>query len=843
MSQTESGAMTTQSTNTQSRASSTETQTENPWRLALFSAEAEPDLQGGIHCTRPRLGNLAQNTDHRIHVHTVDAPGSQHRAALLYANAREAEEANVATGIVTHAPLPVALMFPGLGDHYLDMGLGLYRAEPYFREQVDHCAELLAPTLGADIRDIIYPERDAVEREAAPAKGLDLRRMLGRDGRAPSAREQKLNQTRFAQPALFVIEYALAMLWRSWGVSPQVMIGYSLGEYVAACLAGVLSLEDSLTLVARRAQMIETLPPGAMLAVNLSEEKLAGHLGPHLSLSAVNGPEMSVASGPPEEIEALAKRLSDNGVTARRVQSSHAFHSKMMAPISDELSKLTESYKLQPPQLDYVSNVTGELITPAQATNPSYWATHLCRPVRFADGLSAIFRGTTRVLLESGPGRTLSSLTNLHPLRATAKDTTVVASMRHAYEPQTDTEVLLRAVSQLWLTGADVDWERFPSHAVDATGSTHTVSELPATAQTTPATATERQLAELWKGILSCTEVARNDSFFELGGNSLVAMRLGLRIQREFNVELSLRRLYELQTLSAMGAAIDSMQGVTDGGEAEKSIPSTASEPAQRPLARTRLPNGLEIAHQYEAETKHFYQDIFIQRSYAKNGVSIPKGCIFDVGSNIGLFTLFAHTEESEAQIYSFEPAPPLFRVLRQNVEDHGIRAKVFNFGLSDTEREATFTFYPRSSGMSTFHADEAEEKHILKSIMDNHRNHDMPELNEFADSEDELFDLRFQAETFTAKLKRLSDVIRAEEIERIDLLKVDVQKCELEVIQGIDEEHWPKIQQIVLEVHDTDDRVSELKTIFEQRGFSVIAEQDELYVGTNIYNLYATRN
>lgn len=843
--------MTTLSTNARSQTSSTAALARSAWRLALLSAGTKAELDSGIEYLRARLAEQSRPDEACIHAYTIGTGSALHRSALLFSGASEVASTTAATELGGGAALPIAFMFPGLGDHYIDMGLGLYRTEPAFQQMVDRCAELLEPELGVDIRDIIYPNRSEPtpatrKDEEAPAKALDLRRMLGRDGRAPSAQEARLNQTRFAQPALFIIEYALAELWRSWGVHPEVTIGYSLGEYVAACLAGVLSLEDALTLVARRAQLIETLPPGAMLAISLPEHAVTPLLGAHLSMSAINGPELCVVGGPPEEVDALASQLAKRSVTARRVQSSHAFHSKMMEPIAEPLIRLLRSYTLAPPQIDYVSNVTGALITASQATDPSYWVTHLCRPVRFSDGLGAVFQRSARVLLETGPGRTLCSLATVHPLRQSMTDVTAIASMRHAYEPQPDTEILLRAVSRVWLTGAAVAWDRFPSKSLNLDGSARALEGSVPGAHATAGSqisATEAQLADLWKKVLACEAVSCDDNFFDLGGNSLTAMRLGLRLTRTFGVELSLRQIYELQPLRAMASAIDSGRGAASTPQPQVTQQHAAGEITTAPIRRTRLPNGLEIAHQYEAETIHFYQDIFVQRSYAKNGIAIPRGCIFDVGANIGMFTLFAHTEARDARIFSFEPAPPLFRILQQNVEDHRIGAKIFNFGLSDAEREATFTFYPRSSGMSSFHADAAEERQILESIVENHRKHDMPELNELASSRDELFALRLEAETFTARLRRLSDVIREEGVERIDLLKVDVQKCELEVINGIDEEDWPKIQQIVLEVHDTDDRVLTLTSLFERHGFSVIAEQDELYVGTNIYNLYAIRS
>jgi phthiocerol/phenolphthiocerol synthesis type-I polyketide synthase E len=251
----------------------------------------------------------------------------------------------------------------------------------------------------------------------------------------------------------------------------------------------------------------------------------------------------------------------------------------------------------------------------------------------------------------------------------------------------------------------------------------------------------------------------------------------------------------------------------------------------------------MEIVHQNEAETRHFFVDIFEHRSYVKHGIRIPKGAtVFDVGGNIGLFTLFAYTEAPDARIYTFEPAPPLFDLLRRNVAEHRVRAELFNVGLSNREHEAPFTFYPRSSGMSSFHADEAEEKHVLRTIIANQQRLGMADMDQILSHSEELLDVRFEATTFTAKLRRLGDVIRETGVERIDLLKVDVQKSELEVLEGLDEGDWPRIAQIVLEVHDIDGRLSHLSALLERRGFAVISEQDDLYVGTSLHNIYALR-
>jgi len=848
--------------------SSKTTSAPSPWSLALLSAGTGADIDAAVLALRAYLEHHPEPVG-MGYLHALDPSSSRHRWGLVFQGAADAAAALASgaegpvRGVVKHDNRPVALMFPGLGDHYLDMGLDLYRSEPVFREQIDLCAELLQPELGLDLRSVIYPSpassAEAIasnEPPAAPKQGIDLRRMLGRSRKEPNEAEARLNQTRITQPALFVVEYALAKLWQSLGLRVETMIGYSLGEYVAACLAGVLSLEDSLTLVARRAQLIDELPPGAMLAVPLSEAQISPLLGEHLSLSAINGPEFCVVSGPREAVDALEKQLLSSGTATRRVQSSHAFHSRMMEPIADRVTRLAESYTLKPPQIPYISNVTGAPITGAQATDPAYWATHLCRPVRFAEGLRELLSKPQRILLEAGPGQTLSSLA----IAQTGGDAErlVLASMRHAYDVQADRAVLLKALSRLWVAGAALDTGRFlpiPLRVERSAGSTASAevegtkaSAAPSDSAAEPRTELEKELVAIWQKLLSAEHIGRSDDFFARGGNSLVATRLVFRILKSFRVNLPLRRIYEAPRLADMAVVIEALMAGkgadAPSGDAAAPLGNTEVQArASRAPLRYRLPNGMEISHQNEAETRHFYEDIFVHRSYVKNGIRLPKEAIvFDVGANIGLFTLFVHTEAPDARIYSFEPAPPLFDIVSRNVAEHGVQARLFNIGLSNRAREASFTFYPNSSGMSSFHADEADERHVLRTIFENQSRIGMAGMDQVMPHSEQLLGVRLQAETFTARLRRLSDVIQETCVPRIDLLKVDVQKSELEVLEGIDEGDWPKIQQIVLEVHDIEDRLRVLSALLEQRGFTVTSEQDTLYVGTNIHNVHATR-
>ncbi|HEV7506853.1 MAG TPA: amino acid adenylation domain-containing protein [Thermoanaerobaculia bacterium] len=331
----------------------------------------------------------------------------------------------------------VVFLFPGQGAQYAGMGRELYEREPAYRSALDSCAEILGPHLGGlDLLQALHPEPGDV------------------------AADRRLQETGLAQPALFAVEYALARLWMEWGVRPEAMLGHSLGEYVAACLAGVFSLEDALALVAARGRLMQSLPAGAMLAVPLPEEETAALLGEELSLAAVNAPSLCVVSGPEAAIEAVRTRLAQRGLEARRLHTSHAFHSAALDPILEPFRALVSKMALQPPRLPYLSNLTGTWIEAPQATDPDYWVSHLRQPVRFAAALSELLREPGRLLLEVGPGRTLSTLAR----RQSATAASLVESMRSPADPGSDLGTLLTALGRLWLAGVEIAWEGFHAH-------------------------------------------------------------------------------------------------------------------------------------------------------------------------------------------------------------------------------------------------------------------------------------------------------------------------------------------------------------------------------------------
>ena len=331
---------------------------------------------------------------------------------------------------------PVVFMFPGQGTQHTGMASELYQNEPVFREHLDACAEQLIPHLDLDLREVLYPTI-AGEEEAA--------RLLG--------------QTFVTQPALFSIEYALAQLWMSWGVMPSAMIGHSIGEYVAACVAKVLSLEDALALVAMRGKLMQNLPAGSMLAVMLSERETRGLLRNGLSVAAVNGPKNCVVSGDSASIQELHDRLKQQDIYSQLLHTSHAFHSEMMEPMLAPFTERVRQVKLSAPSIPYLSNVTGAWIDGEQTTDPAYWSRHIRQTVRFADGLADLLKDSERILLEVGPGQTLNALARQHG--AQLGNQVVISSLPRPRDNSSDTEFLLTSVARFWLAGGQIDWDQF----------------------------------------------------------------------------------------------------------------------------------------------------------------------------------------------------------------------------------------------------------------------------------------------------------------------------------------------------------------------------------------------
>jgi amino acid adenylation domain-containing protein/non-ribosomal peptide synthase protein (TIGR01720 family) len=326
-------------------------------------------------------------------------------------------------------------LFPGQGAQYAEMGRGLYEQERVFRDEIDRCADILRSHLELDLRTLLYPagDRDASERHLA--------------------------ETAITQPALFAVEYALAQLWQSWGVRPAAMLGHSIGEYVAACLAGVFTLDDALTIVAGRGRLIQEQPRGAMLAIALPTDDVAPLLPRSVAIAAVNAPDATVVAGPEEDIAALKSRIDARDVSCRILPTSHAFHSPMMEGALGAFRTVVAGVRRRAPAIPFVSNVTGTWITDDQATDPDYWTSHVRSTVQFSRGIEAVTADPTRVLLEVGPGRTLLGLATRG--RGAAAGRPAVASMRVRDDARSDSAAILEAVGRLWTQGVTIDAERF----------------------------------------------------------------------------------------------------------------------------------------------------------------------------------------------------------------------------------------------------------------------------------------------------------------------------------------------------------------------------------------------
>jgi acyl transferase domain-containing protein len=550
-------------------------------QLLLLSAKSDAALVQG---TENLVEHLRQHPDLNLpdvaYTLQTGRRAFEHRRMVVCQHVNDAltalETANprrVATSVAESPDRDVVFMFSGQGSQYPNMGLELYQSEPEFRQQVDRCAELLRPYLSLDLREVLYPEANDLEDAA-----------------------QMLQQTWLTQPALFVIEYALAKLWIAWGIRPRAMVGHSIGEYVAACLAGVVSLEDALALISTRGRLMQELPGGSMLAVPLTESQIQPHLDGKVSLAVINGPSMCVVSGEHEAVREVEKRLTQSGVESRRLHTSHAFHSSMMEPILDPFAEKVRKLELGAPQIPFVSNVTGRWITADQATDPRYWADHIRQTVRFSDCLQELFQEPKRVLLEIGPGRTLCTLARQHS--EFDREIIVLSSTRHPKENQSDLAFTLNTLGRLWLAGVPVDWSRFyaserrhrvglPTYPferrrywIDPRQQAHASTiaapisvaeqetDLPSSGpcldletssihSDAPRNHVEQSIADIWQGLLGVNDLTIHDNFFDIGGDSLMATRLFTQIGKVFGRKLPLDTIFEAPTIAELAEVIE----------------------------------------------------------------------------------------------------------------------------------------------------------------------------------------------------------------------------------------------------------------------------------------------
>jgi amino acid adenylation domain-containing protein len=582
-----------------------------PWQLLVLSARSP----GALDAATLRLGDhLAAHPELDLadvaYTCQVGRKAFAHRRAVVCRGRedavrvlRERPAGRLQDSFAETRKSPVAFLFPGQGGARPGIDRELYDSEPELRATIDRCCELLAPRLGRDLLPLL------LARPAEPA--------------GEGAAADPLAETALAQPALFVVEYALAQLWQRWGIRPQALAGHSLGEVTAACLAGVFSLDDALRLVAERGRLMQGLAAGAMLAVSLPESDLLPLLPEGLSLAAVNAAERCVVAGPPAAVQELAAALAARGAGCRPLPASRGFHSPMVESIVEPFSRVLGEVRLHPPELPLLSTVTGGWLQPEQATDPGHWLRQLRATVRFGAAVDELLATPERILLEVGPGRTLSTLARQGD--RSRRERPIVPSLSAAAWPDSQAAALREALGRLWLLGLQPDWagvhgaacrrrvtlptypfersrcwvERAAAPASVAAVATAVAPAATAAAAGGPQAAgaggpRRERIAMMLREVLceiagvEPDEVEASRSFFELGIDSLLLIQFSQGVERRTGVRLSLVQLMEeANALEAVAAHLDEVLPAEHfAAPAAAPPPSDAAAPAAPSAAR-----------------------------------------------------------------------------------------------------------------------------------------------------------------------------------------------------------------------------------------------------------------
>lgn len=554
------------------------------------------DLSYSLNLTRAKFNNrsfiIAENKDEAL-------------KKLISKNG------SVKTGNLKTVPNEIGFLFPGQGSQFLQMGKTLYENEKVYREAIDTCAKLLMDDLKLDIREIIFPENNSEEAEAL------------------------LKNTRLTQPALFVTEYALSQLWISWGIKPTLLCGHSIGEFVAAHLSGIFSLEDALHLIATRGRLIGSLPSGSMLSVRLSENELKELLPDSLSIAAINSKNLCVVAGTHKDIEDFAKTMEAKDIPHRLLITSHAFHSSMMDPILADFEEEVGKIKFNTPNIPIVSAATGTWLKESEVTSTSYWVNHLRNTVRFADAIDTILELENPILLEVGPGKALSTLAR----QQSGGSLSIFPSLVFPEEQNNEYATLLESLGEIWLKGIDPEWKAFyndrerklislPSYVFDRKPcwiepinfeQYNTLEYLEPVADTNTETQqTNTNQSSIGNGILfKITEIITNITgvtyesesfskhFLELGLDSLTLTQVSLVLKKEFELPITFRLLNEkLVTLDLLTDYIT--QNLPKEKSIESHIPLTNNKShingkSSLPInGKSSLPKNIETPSNHE---------------------------------------------------------------------------------------------------------------------------------------------------------------------------------------------------------------------------------------------------
>ncbi|MCU0288681.1 MAG: acyltransferase domain-containing protein [Acidobacteria bacterium] len=515
--------------------------------------------------------NPGVNLDDVVYTLQKRRKAFQHRKMIVCSTTQEAIEVlatpnkKVKTYFARQDRPPVIFMFSGQGAQYPNMGLDLYEKIPAFRAEMDHCFKIL--------------NRPEKEHRSYQSYGTYI----------PND-----------QAAVFIFGYALAKMLLKWGITPRAMIGYSLGEYIAACIAGVFSLEDALKLIVTRGKLMNQTPVGAMLSVPLLETELEPLLSayPGLSLAIVNGPTC-IVSGTDEAINHFENDMKQKRLLCIRINISQAAHSNLMQEIKEQLIAEISKITLKKPVIPYISNVTGDWITVEQATNPRYWGEQLCAAVRFSNGIQELLKEKNSLFVEVGPGRMLGTIVRQHPDKNDSHQ--IMNLVKHPQEKAADDYFLLNKIGQLWLYGVNIDWNQYYAdhaekrnhvplptypferrrywieadpHRITGQNSTppgdspktplpvHTAQPNPVEIKDidyeyrAPRDEVEETITIAWQELLGFERIGIDDNFFELNGDSVTATQVISRLQQLYPIEISLQSFFEEPTVAHLAGII-----------------------------------------------------------------------------------------------------------------------------------------------------------------------------------------------------------------------------------------------------------------------------------------------
>ncbi|WP_442588338.1 amino acid adenylation domain-containing protein [Pedobacter sp. AW31-3R] len=546
--------------------------------LAGYAAAFKEVLTSDRQISLPDAAYTLQTTREEFNHRGFIVSGSAEE--LLIALSAPAPASSV-TKLISQ-PEETVFLFPGQGAQYLNMAKELYLQEASFKEHVDECAGILSHYLDKDIRSVLYPAENIVDTD-------------------------EINDTKYTQPALFVIEYALAKLWMSWGIQPSILCGHSIGEYVAAHLAGVFSLEDGLRLIACRGRMVSELPPGSMLSVRTSREEIEKILPPTLSLAAVNSPKLCVVAGIDEDINIFISVLESRQILHKKLATSHAFHSYMMDPVLEDFAAVVKNVQLNKPLKPVVSTVTGSFLTDTEAQDPVYWTEHLRKTVQFSKAIETIMELDSPIFIEMGPGNTCTTLVwqhgkknEIHAVPGIIRKQTEVTDQE---APGAD-EAILQALGKVWLYGLTPDWNAFygtqQRQRIDIPGYIYHKKKCWVEPQITEKNRILQPVLETGNTnmrkdtlIEKIKEILENASgiemegltadlnFIEIGLDSLLLTQVAITLKKEFGLPITFRQLNdEYGTIDALANYIDQSLA-PETADSTKVNPMPAQAPIQ----------------------------------------------------------------------------------------------------------------------------------------------------------------------------------------------------------------------------------------------------------------------